>query len=591
MTFHRPGTLTSLVLTCLLALAACGPNPDGTGADSAQACASGRLLASGSSAQGTAMTTWTAAYGARCDATVEYTANGSGAGIADFLAGKTSLAGSDSALKKDEQGQADARCKGGRAIHLPMVATAVGITFNLNGLPKLTLTPAVIARIFQGQITRWNDSELAAANRGAVLPATAITVVYRSRPSGTTDNFTRFLAAQTPGTWKLGTGKTWNGAVGKGATDSAAAVAEVKGTDGAISYVDAPDAMKNDLKLAAVDTGRGAVDISDDSVGNAIEAAEQVSDGRNLTLKLDYGLKRRGVYPAVLVTYEITCEKGLPVDQHRLVKSLLTYPRATRGRPPWPPSATPSSRPRCWTRFGPRWPPSAERPWRQFLRQRRFVVARQDFHSQVAAVRGALVDMTGTAATAMGRATVALLGSNLEAAREVAALDTRLDAARRAVEDQTYELLALQQPVAGDLRGLVSAIRIGGDIDRMGSLAHHVAKIAARRHPVCAVPDELLPLFGRMAEVAGRMAAGAGAVLAANDAEDAARLDVDDDAMDGLRRALFGELLEGWPHGVEAAIDAVLLGRYYERFADHAVSIAGTVVYLVTGTLPDERLA
>jgi phosphate transport system protein len=214
---------------------------------------------------------------------------------------------------------------------------------------------------------------------------------------------------------------------------------------------------------------------------------------------------------------------------------------------------------------------------------------REGFHSQLGAVLGALVYMAETAGEAIVCATSALLDGELAAAEEVAAADRRLDAARRVVEEQTYELLARQQPVAADLRTLVSAIRIGVDIDRMGSLAHHIAKVARRRHPAPAVPAELVPTFREMGSVARRLAEGAGAVLAEPDAANAARLDLDDDTMDALHRQLFRELLGDWPHGVEAAIDVVLLGRYYERYADHAVAIADTVVYLVTGELPDEH--
>ncbi|SHN45681.1 phosphate signaling complex protein PhoU [Cryptosporangium aurantiacum] len=214
---------------------------------------------------------------------------------------------------------------------------------------------------------------------------------------------------------------------------------------------------------------------------------------------------------------------------------------------------------------------------------------REGFHGQLDAIRGALADMTDMAAAAMERATVALLGADLVVAEDVAAQAGRLEAARRAVEDQTYEVLALQQPVASDLRTMVMAIKVGGDIHRMGSLANHVAKVAVRRHPAYAVPDELFPLIRRMGEVATRMAQSAGAVLHSTDAADAGRLAIDDDAMDGLRRTLFRMLLDNWPYGVESAIDVALLGRYYERFADHAVSIADGVVYLVTGELPRER--
>jgi phosphate transport system protein len=216
-------------------------------------------------------------------------------------------------------------------------------------------------------------------------------------------------------------------------------------------------------------------------------------------------------------------------------------------------------------------------------------VTRDGFHSQLGAVLGALVDMTATAGEAIEHATTALLTADLNAVATVATLDERLDEARRVVEEQTYELLARQQPVATDLRALVSAIRIGMDIDRMGSLAHHIAKVARRRHPACALPAALVPTFREMGLVARRVAESAGAVLAEPDAANAARLDVDDDTMDALHRQLFRSVLGDWDHGVEAAIDVVLLGRYYERFADHAVAIAETVVYLVTGEVPDER--
>lgn len=219
---------------------------------------------------------------------------------------------------------------------------------------------------------------------------------------------------------------------------------------------------------------------------------------------------------------------------------------------------------------------------------------REGFHGQLEAIRGALADMTDTAATAVERSTTALLGANLTVADEVKALTTQLDAARRAVEDRTYEVLALQQPVASDLRTMVLAIKTGGDIHRMGTLSKHISAVAVRRYPATAVPDSMFPLIRQMGAVATRMARSAGAVLHSTDAADAERLAIDDDAMDGLRRTLFRTLLDDWPYGVESAIDVALLGRYYERFADHAVAIADGVVYLVTGELPrehDEKLS
>jgi phosphate transport system protein len=210
-------------------------------------------------------------------------------------------------------------------------------------------------------------------------------------------------------------------------------------------------------------------------------------------------------------------------------------------------------------------------------------VPRDEFSLDLRAVRRALVDMITTAAEGIEQATMALLQSDLDAAARVEVIDRELESSRRSVERRTYQLLALQQPVAGDLRELVSAIKIGADIHRMGSLAHHIAKVAQRRYPEAAVPAGLAPTLGKMGDVAARIAQGAGVTLNSPDVLDAGRLAVDDDAMDGLRRTLFRELLSDWPYGVEAAVDVALVGRYYERFADHAVAIAESVVYLVCG--------
>src|SRR5215203_195660 len=203
---------------------------------------------------------------------------------------------------------------------------------------------------------------------------------------------------------------------------------------------------------------------------------------------------------------------------------------------------------------------------------------REEFHLELQAIRGALVDMTMMSADAIEKATTALLERDLRAATAVREIDEKLERTSREVDRRTYQSLALQAPVARDLRELVSAMKIGADIRRMGSLAHHIAKAAERRHPGGSVPEDLVPIFSKM---------GAVATLDARDAFDAGRLAIDDDAMDGLRRVLFRRLLSDWPHGVESAIDVALVGRYYERFADHAVAIAQMVVYLVTGRVPE----
>ena len=214
-------------------------------------------------------------------------------------------------------------------------------------------------------------------------------------------------------------------------------------------------------------------------------------------------------------------------------------------------------------------------------------MARHEFAADLRMVRDSLATMTGTASQAIRAATTALLDQDLEAVRVTGALEQDLQADLMAIERRTFELIARQQPVAGDLRLLVSAIKIGAECRRMGALAHHIGTAATRSYPEPAIPSELAGIFRRMGVVANRIADGARVTLLTGDAEDAARLEVDDDAMDGLRRALFRALMHDWPYGVEAAVNVALLGRYYERFADHAVAIAQSVIFIVTGTKPD----
>jgi phosphate transport system protein len=214
-------------------------------------------------------------------------------------------------------------------------------------------------------------------------------------------------------------------------------------------------------------------------------------------------------------------------------------------------------------------------------------MARLEFAADLRMLRDSLATTTQLAAEAIGAATTALLEQDLEAVRRTAALEQDLEGSLVAIERRTFELMARQQPVARDLRLLVSAIKIGAECRRMGALAHHIGTAATRSYPEPAIPFELLGIFRRMGDVANRIADGARVTLLIGDAKDAARLEVDDDAMDGLRRALFRALMHDWPHGVETAVNVALLGRYYERFADHAVAIAQSVIFIVTGTKPD----
>ncbi len=214
---------------------------------------------------------------------------------------------------------------------------------------------------------------------------------------------------------------------------------------------------------------------------------------------------------------------------------------------------------------------------------------RDAYHDELDAVTNELVEMTRAVRSAMSRATTALLDADLQLAESVISADETVDKLHHDVETRIYDLMARQQPVARDLRTLVTAQHMSSDLERMGDLAQHVAKIARLRHPDSTVPPELRSTILEMAQIAERLVTKAGSVIAAQDAETALELHEDDERMDTLRRDLFRTLLSpGWQHGVEPAIDITLIGRYYERYADHAVSVARSLVYVVTGEHPDD---
>ncbi|MGL5817309.1 MAG: phosphate signaling complex protein PhoU [Phycicoccus sp.] len=209
---------------------------------------------------------------------------------------------------------------------------------------------------------------------------------------------------------------------------------------------------------------------------------------------------------------------------------------------------------------------------------------RKAYHDELDRIAERLVEMTRLAASAMNRATTALLEADVQLADAVIADDAELDARREQLDLLSFDLLALQQPVATELRVVVTSMRMSSDVERMGDLARHIAKVARLRYPQSAVPAELHPTFRRMGEVAEQLVLKAGDVLTTQDVDGAREIERDDDAMDALHRDLYGRITESaWEHGLEAAVDATLLGRYYERFGDHAVSVAERVIWIVTG--------
>jgi phosphate transport system protein len=209
---------------------------------------------------------------------------------------------------------------------------------------------------------------------------------------------------------------------------------------------------------------------------------------------------------------------------------------------------------------------------------------REEFQADLNEVSRLMVTMAEAVRAALRNATTALLTADLKAAQQVIERDVEVDAVNSQLEAKIADTMARQAPVASDLRRMISALHIAADLERMGDLAEHVAKTAQRRHPSPAVPAELRPVFKQMAEVADRMAEKITKLLGSPDADMAAELETDDDAMDDLERELFKVLLDvTWPYGAETAIDGALLGRFYERYADHAVNIGEHLVYLITG--------
>jgi phosphate transport system substrate-binding protein len=335
VSLSRTRGLAVVMIAGALALTACGS--DGGSADKSSGgasnatCVKGSIKASGSSAQKNAMAEWINAYQAACpDATIDYQATGSGAGVTDFINGQTAFAGSDSALKEEEQPKADARCKTGSAINIPMVGGAIVVAYNVEGVDKLTLTPDLIAGIFNSSITKWNDPKIAAANSGVTLPDATIAQFHRSDESGTTDNFTKFLKAQAASIWTYEGGKAWTAPGGQGAKGSDGVATAVKDTKNSVGYVELSFALDGSLKTASVDNGGGAIEPTSETAAKTISGATIKGTGNNLALSIDYGVKDS--YPIVLLTYEITCEKGLTGTDLDLTKAFLTFTASEEGQ-------------------------------------------------------------------------------------------------------------------------------------------------------------------------------------------------------------------------------------------------------------------
>ncbi|MEU7164186.1 phosphate ABC transporter substrate-binding protein PstS [Streptomyces morookaense] len=327
----------AIAVSGALVLTACGSdnNSGGSngGGDSTKAAGNikcdgqGSLLASGSSAQKNAMDLWVKNFTAACkNIQINYKPTGSGAGIQEFLQGKTAFAGSDSALKPDEAEKSKGVLKGGQGIDLPMVGGPIAIGYNVPGVDNLVLDADTLAKIFDGKIEKWNDEAIAKLNKDAKLPDLKIQAFHRSDESGTTDNFTKYLKAAADKSWPYEPAKAFPVKGGQSADGSAGVSSQVKQTSGAISYFELSYATASSIKTVKLNTGASApVEATSDNASKAIAEAKITGTGQDLALKLNYTTKAEGAYPITLVTYEVVGDKGNKPETLAATKSFLTY--------------------------------------------------------------------------------------------------------------------------------------------------------------------------------------------------------------------------------------------------------------------------
>jgi phosphate transport system substrate-binding protein len=320
-----------------MSLAGCAPAPPPVSIDVPPGieCATGTIKAAGSTAQANAISDWIVVYQTGCpDATIDYQAVGSGAGIEQFVAGQTSFAGTDSAADEEERAAASERCNGGAAVNIPLVGGGIGIVYHLDGVDELVLDPPTVAGIFANEITRWNDPALVRINPDVTLPDAAIAQFHRSDASGTTANFTGYLADAAPESWPFEPGKEWIAPGGQGAKGSDQVIASVDVTPNSIGYVDLSyvDVAVN-ARGALLDTGSGPVAPTPANASAMIAAAEISGDDGNTELAFDYADPPAGAYPIVLVTYELACSSGLADSFNpELVASFLQYAASDPGQ-------------------------------------------------------------------------------------------------------------------------------------------------------------------------------------------------------------------------------------------------------------------
>jgi phosphate transport system substrate-binding protein len=299
------------------------------------ACSSGSLTAAGSTAQQNAIEKWIKDYLNECSgANVNYGGGGSGQGVQQFIDAKIDFAGSDFPLAEGKEQAADARCGRGPAINIPMVGGSIAIGYNVPGVTKnLNLSVSNLAKIFSGKITNWNDRAIAQDNPGTQLPSLGIQSFHRSDGSGTTYNFTNYLANDANADWPFGTNKNWTAPGGQGAKGSQGVAQGVKSTPGGIGYFELSFATQSHIPYAMIGNAEGKfIELTQENAVRFLSAAKIVGTGDDLKLQFNYATTDAAAYPNLLVTYEIVCSKGNSAAKLPLLKNFLGYAASPAGQ-------------------------------------------------------------------------------------------------------------------------------------------------------------------------------------------------------------------------------------------------------------------
>lgn len=329
----------SLAAVCgvglLASLAACGDNtaaPESTSATKdGVASLTGEYAGAGASSQQTAVEAWIEGFRSQApNATVAYNPSGSGAGVSTFLTGSTVWAGSDKALSAEEIEQSKSVCASGTAFDVPVYVSPIAVAFNLDGISTagkhVNMDAATIAKVFNGEITRWNDPAITEQNPGLDLPNLTITVVHRSDKSGTTLNFVSYLKDVAPSAWPHDLSENWPNEVGQGAKGTSGVVSTIKQANGTIGYADF--SQVGDLGTVAVKVGDDYTPISADAASKVIadSPVDTSVDGDNrIVIDINHKTAATGAYPIVLVSYDIACPIYRDENTARFAKSWLGY--------------------------------------------------------------------------------------------------------------------------------------------------------------------------------------------------------------------------------------------------------------------------